>query len=105
MNRKSYGGWETTGPVDADKDVVLQAILRRLATQPGYYLGEKSSIVASDDVQVSDKWREAWEAEQDNQKAGSEPVILGGLAGMAPKLQAQIIHKAHATGRLVVVQG
>lgn len=104
VKRMPYGGWETAGPVDADKDVVLQAILRRLATQPGYYLGEKSSIVASDDALVSDKWREAWEAEQDNRKAGSEPVVLGGLAGMHPKLQAQIIHKAHATGRTVVMQ-
>ena len=103
VKRKPYGGWETTGPVEADKDVVLQAILRRLANQPGYYLGEKSSIVAIDDAHVSDKWREAWEAEQDNRKAGSEPVVLGGLGGMIPKLQAQIIHKAHATGRQVVV--
>ena len=59
--------------------------------------------MTSDDALASDKWCEAWEAEQDNLKAGSDPVVLVGLGGMIPKLQAQIIHKAHATGRQVVV--
>ena len=60
VKRKPYGGWETTGPVDAEKDVVLQATLRRLATQPGYYLGE-SSIATTDDALSSDKRRTAAE--------------------------------------------
>ena len=72
IKRKPYGGWETTGPVDADKDVVLQATLRRLAKQPGYYQGE-SSIVTTDDSLVSDKRRTAAEP--------CEPVRVDILAG------------------------
>ena len=90
--RRNHGAWATEPLTEPQTIAVRSAVaVLRLNAHLGTTLIQ---------AQALDHWR----ADVDNQKAGSEPVLLGGLAGMHPKLQAQIIHKAHATGRQVVVQ-